>query len=96
MQIVGMPILARTIVEDDSVVAVLDTQCKLNPRVEELWCGWTWRLARDPETDSVEIHPDGLRLIKSDPQNKAYGLPTMVVAYTFNDKEVVIHKLRFT
>ncbi len=93
----GTPIHARTIVEDDSVVAEIAKQCTLNQRFEELWDGWKWRLARDPISDSVEIDgQQGARLVKSDPRNVAYGLPTLTLVYTYDENEVVVLRMRIT
>lgn len=56
-QLPSVSVHARTIRESHRATAVLSKAAGEYHRVEDLWDGWKWRLARDPRRDATPI-PD--------------------------------------
>jgi len=82
---------ARTITEEKAVSKEIDNAISKHKRLEDLWEAWKWRLSRDPKTDAICVaETDPLMVIKSDPHNNNYGIPTITILYTFSDEEVNI------
>lgn len=78
-----------------------DTEIEINaaintgryPRFEELWEGWKWRLAHNPEIDSVKFGRN-TQLIRS-ADLTSYELPSgMTMLYTFDEDYVDIISIR--
>jgi hypothetical protein len=79
---------ARTVVESAEVSTLLDAETKRHERLQDLFDGLKWRIARDPEAGySVPGTRPALCVIRSD---DALGLPVLVLAYTFDADQVVV------
>jgi hypothetical protein len=87
---------ARTLVEEADASDALDDLRKDYKRFEELWMGWSWRLARDPLADAYripEVEPPTY-LIKSGDLSH-YDMPSAVtILYRFTDEDVTILAVR--
>jgi hypothetical protein len=87
---------ARTIVEEPTATDALDRYRTEYERFDELWIGWTWRLARDPLAEAFQlpgIDPPAY-LIKSGDLSR-YGLPSSVtILYRVTEDEVIIISVR--
>ncbi|HKO52131.1 MAG TPA: hypothetical protein VJV79_30695 [Polyangiaceae bacterium] len=72
---------ARTIIEEPEVEKELAAASKKFPRFEQVWNGWTWRLARGPLDGAVavsETNPPAY-LVKAPDFGHYEDLPAAVV-----------------
>lgn len=84
---------ARTIRESHVAAHVIDANIRQNPRIDDIYQGLTWRLARQPEL--------GYRVPNTNPETYVvhsyhWGVVAVVVAYQFKDDLVHIIDLQVT
>lgn len=91
-----IPFQGRTIREEPQAEAVLDDLFKRFPRFEQVWEGWSWRLAKDPALDATQIpglHPP-VFMVRT-PDFSQYKIPVEVtIFYEWDDDEVKILGMR--
>lgn len=83
---------ARTIARDYSVDAEIEQAQEKYSRIEDVWMGVQWDLARSPETG---VALDGFWLKKS-PVWALEGVPIITALYTFDDNEVQVEAIRIS
>jgi hypothetical protein len=84
----------RTIVESNNVVNVIHKEQTSWPRLEEVFEGMKWRLARKPESGTKLAGYEGYYLLVNNDSIEVVGLPRVVLLYTYNDDEVLIENVR--
>jgi hypothetical protein len=85
---------ARTVVESRDASALIDAEIDSFPRLQELYDGLIWRLARQPEIGySVPETDPPLFLIHSRDWQRP-GLPVIVLAYTYSTERVFVQAVR--
>ena len=82
---------AREIIESHDAASVIDNEIKRNPKLDDFWEGFKWRLARGPEM--------GYRVPSTDPTTHVthfyhWGVAGIVVAYRFSEDRVEILNLK--
>ena len=82
---------ARTIVEEDVVSATIDEETSKYRRLNEIFEGLKWRLARKPE-DGYPISEDKMMI-------KTYswsidGAAAITAIYSYDDESVVVEAVR--
>jgi len=89
--------LARTIVEESSVVEMIESERVNYSRLEELFEGLKWRLARDAENGVRFASSNGVDylLIKT-PNWAINGVPVITALYSYDDDQVVIYSIKIT
>lgn len=86
----------RTVRESPKVQGVFQYLERKSPRFEQLWDGWSWRLARDPFTDATPVPNTSPQeyLIKTPPLS-IYGVPhTLTFRYTVTNEVVDLIDVR--
>jgi hypothetical protein len=89
----------REVVLGGTPALALDEAKKKYPRVEDVYNGWAWRLAREPEVGvpvplkelTGKAPTADVRVVRS---GNLPGLPCLVLLYRFDDAQVVILQLR--
>lgn len=85
---------ARTVAEDEAASDIIDSASRCWPRVDDVFSGLKWRLARRPE-DGVKLpHARGNVYTAKTPNWVMSDVPVVQVVYSFDNDEVVIHSAR--
>ena len=86
---------ARTIIEEPTVSNLIDGSIGKFPRLEDSWYAWKWRLSRDPQIDAICVPgSNAVMMIKSDPKNSSYKIPSITILYSYSDNDVIIIALK--
>ncbi len=85
---------AKIIIEEPIVSAILDETKAKHPRIDDLYEGLKWRLARQPSTNHIPV-PDmvGFYTIKTQ-QWGIDGVPVLQALYKVTDNEIIISSIR--
>ena len=83
-------VFARTIVEDVSAQESIDMAVPIYPRLNDLYEGLKWRLARRPAESGVKLSRDSDKYITKTLDWSQYNIPALRVIYSFNENETVI------
>ena len=90
-----MNIKARTIIEEECVRKEIDSARNNSKRIEKLWDGLVFRLARGPEDGTAISHMGRTEYaMKVDPDIRPLELPGIVAVYTYNEDEVNVSFLK--
>ncbi|HSH86812.1 MAG TPA: hypothetical protein VK958_06110 [Methylophilus sp.] len=85
---------ARSIIESPEVEQALNEAVTTFPRINDLWEGWKWRLARGPQEDAVQITGTNAWIIKTADYSE-FGTPkSMTILFDFNEDEVNIISIK--
>jgi hypothetical protein len=86
----------RTVRESQSVAGMFDYLYRKSPRFEQLWEGWSWRLARNPFIDATPIPgTNPQEYLLRTPQLQVYGMPhSLTLRYTVSDDLVDLIAVR--
>jgi len=87
----------RTIIEEEHVSSKLDKHAAQYPRVNDVWRGVEWLLARKPERGVFldEFEGEDLYLFKSSIISTP-NIPVITVLYKFNANEVTILDIKIS
>lgn len=89
---------ARIVVENDQVDIELEKAKKRYTRIEDIFSGLKWILARDPEK-GVPLHTgDGANyhIIRTSAFNQIGGVTSIIALYTYDVYRVHIESMRFS
>lgn len=87
---------ARTIREAEDIEPTLRAASEKYPRIEEVWEGWKWRLARGPQAGyKLPGATPTMYLIKSE-GSETLQIPALTILYAFDDDHVDIHSVRIS
>ena len=81
---------AKSVVESNQAQEAIDTAMKTYPRLNQLYEGLKWRLARRPAESGVKISRLHNKYILKTLDWSSYGVPVVRVIYSFTDNEVEI------
>ena len=86
---------ARTVVESHAARPVIDAEIHREPRLNDLYEGLKWRLARQPEVGYPipQVNPPAF-VIHSFHWSGLRNLFPIVVAYDYDDDQVVIYAVK--
>lgn len=79
----------RTIIESKAAETAVDLAQKQYPRFESAWEGWTWRIARGPETAFKMPGYVDVYMFKSHSAFTEYGIPETVILYKVKDENSI-------
>ncbi|SRR6266566_4548268 len=86
--------VARTVVESAAVSQAIDAEVQKHSGLEDLYRGIQWRICREPEIGyPVPGTNPPLSVVRAFGWAKYPG--EVVVAYSHDDNEVVLHGIRF-
>lgn len=78
----------RTVCEDASVMDTIDRELVKHPRLQQVYDGLKYRLARWPDKRGVKVvRTEDVFMMKT-PDLLKLGIPTIRVLYTYDDNEV--------
>lgn len=83
---------ARSVVEDKKTEHKIDKNKGKYSRLEDIWEGLKWLLARSPELGEPLPGKEGLYVYKT-PQWKTKGAAMITALYSYSDDKVVIHDI---
>jgi len=82
---------ARVVAESNSVTTAINRSKKKYPRVEDVFSGLKWALARDPANGILASNP--YWVIKTAP-SVAAGVPQIIALYRFDNDNVEIDAVK--
>lgn len=80
---------ARTVIEEELVERRIEQAISKAPRLNEMWDGIKWRLARNPEKGQLLEVGNDYYAVKSITWAPG-GVPSITVVYRFDDEYVYI------
>ena len=86
---------ARTVIEEDAVKDLIDSESKKYHRLNDIFEGLKWRLARRPES-GLEISDNPRKWIFKTYPWSVGGAAVITVIYTFDDDTVTIQAAKVT
>ena len=83
----------RSIIEEPVVTNTIDRNIANNPRVEDVFNGLKWKLARDPSSEvQISIYDEPF-FIESTNNFGMKNIPVIVCLYQFDANQVTIHEI---
>lgn len=83
--------LIRAVIENTSVTEIIDAGQSIYPRLEDAISALKWLLARVPECGEIIDDANWLYVQDGD---KDVNVPSLVVIYTFDHREVVLKHIQ--